>query len=176
MKLGTLGFRPVRRAIPEPVACPVIDLRPGGADPPSARWGPPLTVSVHWLGRTVVLAVAGELDMSTAPELSQAISLALGKNPRRLVIDLALVRFMACAGLTALLDGHRQAFPGTDLRVVANTRATWRPLQITRLRETLAIHSSRAEAVAAPRTQRRHSGHERPGTTSFTVHSGPADR
>ncbi|QRP47910.1 hypothetical protein I6J71_08390 [Amycolatopsis sp. FDAARGOS 1241] len=38
----------------------------------------------------------------------------------------------------------------TDLHTVATTRATWRPLQIARVHETLVSHASCAAALPAP--------------------------
>jgi anti-sigma B factor antagonist len=121
----------------------------GGREPPIRR-NPPLTVATEQCGRTLVLLVDGDIDLHTAPAVRQALESALSKRPRRLVVDLSLVQFLNSAGLEVLLAAHRQAAPRTDLRVVATTRATWRPIQITRLHEQLAIHTSRAEAIAAP--------------------------
>lgn len=109
-----------------------------------------MTVVMEHYGQTLVLAVGGDVDLHTAPVLREAIDSALGHRPRRLVVDLSLVRFLNSAGLTILLTAHRQAGQHTDLRLVATTRAVWRPLQITRLHEQLIIHASRSAAIAAP--------------------------
>ncbi|MEU4518900.1 STAS domain-containing protein [Amycolatopsis sp. NPDC024027] len=110
----------------------------------------PLTVATEQCGRTLVLVVDGDVDLHTVPAVRQAIESALSRRPWRLVVDLSLVQFLNSAGLEVLLAARRQAAPHTDVRVVATTRATWRPIQITRLHEQLAIHTSQAEAVAAP--------------------------
>ncbi|AUI62082.1 anti-anti-sigma factor [Amycolatopsis sp. BJA-103] len=109
-----------------------------------------MAVTVEQLGRAVVLVVDGDLDLHTAPAARQAIEAALSHRPRRLIVDLSLVRFLNSTGLEVLLAAQRQAAPHTDLRLVATTRAVWRPLQITRLHERLIIHSSRSAAVASP--------------------------
>ncbi|MFD8495555.1 STAS domain-containing protein [Amycolatopsis sp. NPDC059657] len=114
------------------------------------RAPPAPAMSVPQHSRTAVLAIEGEIDLCTAPAMMRKIGSALSLRPRRLVVDLSLVRFLDCAGLNVLLAAHRQAAPHTDLRIVANTRATWRPLEITRLHETLVIHATVAEAIAAP--------------------------
>ncbi|MEV6626418.1 STAS domain-containing protein [Amycolatopsis sp. NPDC051114] len=122
---------------------------PGGRESPTRRY-PPLTVATEQCGRTLVLVVEGDVDLRTAPAVRQALESALGRRPWRLVVDLSRVQFLDSAGLEVLLAAHRQAAPRTDLRLVATTRATWRPIQITRLHEQLAIHTSRAEPIAAP--------------------------
>ncbi|KFU75828.1 anti-anti-sigma factor [Amycolatopsis lurida] len=107
-------------------------------------------MTVERLGRTLVLIVDGDLDLHTAPTARQAIESALSHRPRRLVVDLSLVRFLNSAGLEVLLTAHRQAAPHTDLRLVVSTRAVWRPLQLTRLHDHLVIHASRSAAIASP--------------------------
>jgi anti-sigma B factor antagonist len=144
-------------AAPEPV--PTAEAEPGvvrtvieipATDGPPSHRAPPLTVEVERCGRTLVVAVDGEVDLHTAPAVREAIESALADRPKRLVVDLTLVRFLNSAGLEVLLAAHRLAGSHTDLRVVATTRATWRPLQIARLHEQLVIHTSRSAAIAAP--------------------------
>ncbi|MGW7535966.1 STAS domain-containing protein [Amycolatopsis sp. NPDC054798] len=127
----------------------VIEIRAGGREP-SCRRSLSAVVTVQWCGRTLVLAVDGVVDTDTAPAVGHAITTALNHRPRRLVVDLSLVRFLNAAGLEVLLAAHRRTPHGTDLRLVAATRATWRPLEITRLHEQLVIHTSRAAAISAP--------------------------
>jgi anti-anti-sigma factor len=110
-----------------------------------------LTITVERSGRALVVAVDGDVDLSTAPMLRHALEAALSRAPRRIVVDLSLVRFLNVAGLEVLLDAHRRAAPGTDLRLVATTRATRRPLRLTGTDERLVVHASRAAAVVAPR-------------------------
>ncbi|WP_439378914.1 STAS domain-containing protein [Amycolatopsis lexingtonensis] len=110
-----------------------------------------LTITVERLGETLVVAVAGDVDLCTAPMLHDVLEANLSRAPRRIVVDLSLVRFLNTAGLEVLLDAHRRAAPGTDVRLVATTRATWRPLRLTRTDERLVVHTSRAAAIAAPR-------------------------
>jgi anti-sigma B factor antagonist len=167
VKLRTLDFRRLHHPLSAPlVAIPlarnrdggsaelgvvraIIELPDEGLEPPLRRH-PLLTVVMEQCGQTLVLAVDGEVDLDTVHTMRQALESALSHRPRRLVVDLSLVRFLNSAGLEVLLAAHRQAAPHTDLRLVATTRATWRPLQITRLHEQLIIHASRTEAVAAP--------------------------
>jgi anti-anti-sigma factor len=122
----------------------------GGREPPVPRYHD-LAITVERSGWTLVVAVEGDVDLSTAPMLRHALEEALGRTPRRVVVDLSLVRFLNAAGLEVLLDAHHRAGPGTDLRLVAATRATLRPLELTGTRERLVDHASRAAAVTAPR-------------------------
>jgi anti-anti-sigma factor len=91
---------------------------------------------------TVVLRVIGELDTATAPQLLSAADAALASRPAALVLDLAGVNFLASAGLTAMVSIQRQAAPDVVVQVVAASRITLRPLQLTRLDQQLPIFPS----------------------------------
>ncbi|WP_370964300.1 STAS domain-containing protein [Amycolatopsis sp. cg9] len=144
MKLSALTIRRGHDPAPEPVV--LLMFGPHGTPPPA----PGLKLSEELIGRTAVLALDGDFDLYTAPAVDRALDLILRRFPRRLVVDLSQVCFLNSAGIEVLRAGHRRAAPRTDLRIVATTRPTWRPLQIARLHETVIIHTSRAAAVAAP--------------------------
>jgi anti-anti-sigma factor len=118
----------------------------GGGNPHSAHAA--LTVSGQLEQGTSVLVVEGELDMLTAPQLSHALDEALGAAPPVLVVDLSGVTFMDSAGLAVLLTAHRESGDVTSLRVVANQRATLRPMQLTGVDEYLALYARRRDALA----------------------------
>ncbi|WP_284742638.1 STAS domain-containing protein [Amycolatopsis sp. RTGN1] len=100
-------------------------------------------------GDAVVVEVAGDVDTTTAPALAQAAAEALTAAPPLLVIDLTRVDFLASPGLTALLTIHRDAGPGTVVRIVAAGRATLRPIQLTGLEESLSLFPTREAALTA---------------------------
>jgi anti-sigma B factor antagonist len=97
----------------------------------------------------VVLEVSGDVDTTTAPALAQAADEALAAAPPLLVVDLARVEFLASPGLTALLTIHRNAGPGTTVRIVAAGRATLRPIQLTGLEDSFALFPTREAALAS---------------------------
>lgn len=144
MKLSALTIRRGRDFAPEPLV--LFMFGPHGAPPATSG----LKLSEELAGRTVVLALDGDFDLYTAPEVDRALGLILRRHPRRLVVDLSQVSFLNSAGLEVLIACHRRAAPRTELCIVATTRSTWRPMQIARLHEILVIHTSRAAAVAAP--------------------------
>jgi hypothetical protein len=85
-----------------------------------------------------VVVVDGEVDLAGAPVLRHVLDAARSRAPRRIVVDLFFVRFLDTAG------------PATDVRLVATTRATRRPLRFARVYERVVVHASRAAALAAP--------------------------
>jgi anti-anti-sigma factor len=55
----------------------------------------------------VVLTVAGELDIATAPLLRERLTAAIGAGVRRLVLDLRPVSFMDSVAVAAILHARR---------------------------------------------------------------------
>jgi anti-anti-sigma factor len=97
----------------------------------------------------IVLAAAGEVDLLSAPVLSEAITTALADAPALLVVDLTEVSFLASIGITALLEARRTAGDRTRVRVVAPEHGVVsRTLQLTGLHETLAVTTTRDDALA----------------------------
>jgi anti-sigma B factor antagonist len=73
---------------------------------------------------TIVLAVAGEVDMATAPELLAATRAALAegrrRSVRRLSVDLAGVSFLDSSGAHTLIASREEAGRGGVALAVAN--------------------------------------------------------
>lgn len=57
----------------------------------------------------MVTAVAGRLDLRTAPELRAQVSAALVAGPGSMIIDLSNVEFIDSSGLGVLIGLHKQA-------------------------------------------------------------------
>ncbi len=107
--------------------------------------------SEHWMaGEVAVVAVRGEVDQATAPQLLQAVREGLDRTRGGLcVLDLTHVRFLGGHGLSALLKATRAA---ENLRqplriVVDSNRPVIRPIEITGLEEFLALYHSVEEAL-----------------------------
>lgn len=91
----------------------------------------------------VVLAVSGEIDLLTAEEFGQQLAAALRGAHTLVVLDLSRVRYLASAGLYALLASQESARSlGIVLRIVATGRAVLRPIEITGLRSDLTLFDS----------------------------------
>ncbi|MCP9271880.1 STAS domain-containing protein [Mycolicibacterium arenosum] len=97
--------------------------------------------------QTIVLSVTGALDILTAGDFTQDLLAAIGEAPQAVIVDMSRLDFLASAGMSALVEGHRAAGPGTKLAVVADGPATSRPLTITGLTELIALYPTLADAV-----------------------------
>lgn len=98
-----------------------------------------------------VVAVAGELDMATAPLLEACLREQLETGPTHLILDLQSVRFMGSNGLNCLLQTHELAqTTGAQLHLAGLvTRAVARPLEVTQLLDSFNTYPTLTHALAA---------------------------
>lgn len=112
-----------------------------------------LTVQSQQRDGVVVIAVAGELDMATAPQLQAHIAELLGQRHARLVFDLAEVSFCDSTGLSVFVRAKNDcAEAGGEIRLAAPQRGVLRILEVSGLVEVLPTYPGVAEAVAADAT------------------------
>jgi anti-anti-sigma factor len=109
---------------------------------------PPFVIRTLRLGEVRIVAVAGEVDMVSAPAFLQALESARGSS--RVVVDLTEVEFFDSSGVAALVRAHQTLSGlGIELRVVAPPAAlARRVLEITRLGDLFPVEESRAAALA----------------------------
>jgi anti-sigma B factor antagonist len=120
---------------------------PLGGVPPAEQL---MTIARDDHGGCVVLAVRGEVDLSTGGRLLEAGSAALREAVGRpVVLDLSDVNFLSSSGLGLLVALHDE---GRDLRsplrvVVDETRPVIRPIRTMGLDEVLSLYGTVDEAV-----------------------------
>ncbi len=108
----------------------------------------PIAIEVVPIEGGAVLTVAGEIDLLTADRLSEALWAAVARHAL-VVVDLTAVKFLSSSGLAALALAHRGAAKaGRALRLVASSRVTLRPIQITGLADQIAVFGTVPDAVA----------------------------
>ncbi|MBC3190551.1 STAS domain-containing protein [Pseudonocardia sp. C8] len=87
-----------------------------------------------------VIAVGGELDMLTAPELRREVSERI-PAASLVVLELGGVRFLGTSGLAALIEIREQAHrAGVELRIACTERRVLRPLGLAGLHHLFDIH------------------------------------
>ena len=110
----------------------------------------PCRVTRTRLGLTAVIAVAGAVDMLTAPQLEAAIAESLTDKPAALIVDLTETDFLASAGLNVLAQAHETADRASiGFGVVADSPATSRPIQLIGLAATLNLQPNLDQARAS---------------------------
>jgi anti-sigma B factor antagonist len=115
-----------------------------GIAPDTAIW---LTVRED-SGHTII-AVAGEIDASTAPLLGAAIRDQIRARCQRLIVDLTEVSFIAAAALGALVSAYKHARTQADGRftVVCAEEPALNILRITALIRQLSVYGTLDEAL-----------------------------
>ncbi len=112
-----------------------------------------MQLAVTQAGPAVVVSVAGEIDMLTAPALADALNTAFDDTQpgAPVVLDLSRVSFLDSHGLTVLVQAASAPTASTAGRlrvVVGDARAAIRPLQITGLDKLLPLHRTVDDALA----------------------------
>jgi anti-anti-sigma factor len=94
-------------------------------------------------GDAIVVTVAGELDILTAPKFSAFVGELVRRRAGDLVIDLCEARFVDSAGLQILLSAQRRvARQAQWLAVICPPGPVRRVMELTRLTEALGVVSS----------------------------------
>jgi anti-sigma B factor antagonist len=100
-------------------------------------------------GSWTVLAVKGEVDLDTAPQLKGRLKEALDKGSANIVVQLAEVAFLDSSGLGVLIGALKRCKEaGGILALVSPRRPVRKVLSITGLDKVFPIHDSVDEATS----------------------------
>jgi anti-sigma B factor antagonist len=109
----------------------------------------PFRVTVEGSGSLQALAVAGELDQSTAPQLRAALTETLDA-PGAVLVDLGECGFIDSTGLSLLVETKRHlAEDGRRFAVCCADPDVARLLELTGIDRAVGLFATRDEAVAA---------------------------
>ena len=97
-----------------------------------------------------VVAVTGEIDLFTAPELKAVLSEAVEAGRTRIVVDLTETTFLDSTALGVLIGAVKRLRSRDGVLTIVNTDANIaKTFEITGLDQIFAISPTRDEAVAA---------------------------
>ena len=110
-----------------------------------------LQIDEHDTDGVHVLALSGELDIMSAPDLAARIDDARGHGLRRVLVDLTAVDFCDSTGLRALIGASTEIRVGGGRLAVACLPggAISRLFDMVGARETLRVFDSQAEALSS---------------------------
>ena len=106
-------------------------------------------VGVEERGEAVIVRLAGELDLYNAHLVREALFEVAGRNPGRLVVDLAEVLFVDSTALGVLIEARSRLANRPSFLLVAPGVETRRALEISGLDRHFAVHASLDDALAA---------------------------
>jgi anti-sigma B factor antagonist len=97
-------------------------------------------VDVRRNGAAAVVAVSGELDLASGPELEAELDQLTGPDIQLVVIDLRNLDFMDSTGLSILVRAHqRLAGEGSEMGLVKGSQQVQRLLDLTGVAERLRL-------------------------------------
>jgi anti-sigma B factor antagonist len=104
-----------------------------------------------------VVAVRGELDLSTAPELEAPLEDAIAAGDASVVVDLSECEFIDSTGIALIVRAWQRLDRAADgegegrVVICSYNDQVRRVLEITGLELSIPIHSTREDALAALR-------------------------
>jgi anti-sigma B factor antagonist len=107
------------------------------------------------LGDVQVIAVRGELDLHTAPQLEKSVDAAMESSDPSLAIDLTACEFIDSTGIALIVRAWRQLSDGSDDEAAGRfalcglSDQVQRLFQITGLESMIPMHDTLDEALAA---------------------------
>jgi anti-sigma B factor antagonist len=108
-----------------------------------------LRVDVSRRGRWSVVAVAGEVDVATAPRLRERLIGLVNDGCYHIVVDLAAVDFIDSTGLGVLISGlKRVRTHDGELALVCTEARILKVFEITGLTKVFPLYGSVEDAVA----------------------------
>ena len=100
-------------------------------------------------GADCVVALGGEVDLYTAPELKQELHRLVGEGATRIIVDMTETTFIDSTTLGVLLSVVKRVRPeGGSVVLICPDRNVKRIFEITLLDRVFAIVDSRDEALA----------------------------
>lgn len=103
-----------------------------------------------WSGQTAVVSAAGEIDLTNAEYLRDALLSTLNAGAAGLVVDLTAATFLDSAGVTALVRASRRASANeAALRLAVTAPAVLRVIELVGLNQLVPVYPSVAEAIAS---------------------------
>ena len=112
-----------------------------------------LRLNTRTAGESTVVAVGGEVDNSTAPQLWDALVQAFDGGAAIGIVDLSETEFLDSSGLGVLVGiGKRQAGTGSVLHVVCPRPQLRKLFEISHLDEVIPLFDSVDDAARSARS------------------------
>ncbi len=99
-------------------------------------------VTVRTDGDVVKMTLIGELDAATAPEFQRAVEEAAAASPRRLVLFVKDLTFLASAGLRVLIFATQKLGDDVAIHVVAPQESVLSTLEMSGFDQSVYIEDA----------------------------------
>lgn len=115
----------------------------------------PFETSSEQVGGVRIVAVRGELDLSTAPALEGPLDAALGESGASVLIDLSECEFIDSTGIALIVRAWQRLTNGDGdggggkLVICSRNDQVRRVLDVSGLDQSIPVHATRDESLAA---------------------------
>jgi anti-sigma B factor antagonist len=107
-------------------------------------------MSTEEVDGVAVVALAGEVDLYTAPDLKRELVRLTEGGTRAIVVDLSETTFIDSTTLGVLISGVKRLRPaGGRLELVVTDRTIRKIFDITGLDRVFVLHEERSQAISA---------------------------
>jgi anti-sigma B factor antagonist len=121
----------------------------------SDHHGPQFEISVERAGSTAIVRLAGELDLATAPELSEVLH-GLEPGCRRIILDVTGLEFIDSTGLRLAVTEHdRASMDGFEFVITGAAGPVLKVLRLTGLDVALPLAPDIASVLGDASTNGR---------------------
>lgn len=105
---------------------------------------------------TPIVILAKEIDSTNCDQTAADLASVFGLGVRAIIADMTHTTFCDSSGVRALLQAHKfAARQGTELRLVVNSEAVLRTLELTGLTSTFLLYPTIDAAMADGRRPER---------------------
>ena len=109
-----------------------------------------LSIDVRDADGWQVVAVSGEIDIRTAPQLRERLNAVLDEGVTKLIVDLEGVDFMDSTALSVMVGAHKRLQrAGSGLVLVCTRPQLLRVLDLTGLSRVFTVHDELAGALGS---------------------------
>jgi anti-anti-sigma factor len=96
----------------------------------------------------VVIALPGEIDVTSSPRIRETLLAAISRRPSVVVADMTATTFCDSSGMGAIVYAYQQAVEvGTDLRVVIGHSAARRVFELQGVDTVIGIYPNLPAAL-----------------------------
>ena len=108
-----------------------------------------MVLEVKQVDQAMVIALSGDVDLQTSPEVRKGLLDALGSSGT-LVVDMCEVSYIDSSGVASLVEAFQTAKTKGAFFSLANVSpAAMRVLNLARLDRVFTVHTSVEEAISA---------------------------
>ncbi len=107
-----------------------------------------MTYEVRSEGDTTIVALSGDVDLDSSPQV-RTVLLESVREKRGVLVEMSAVSYIDSSGIASLVEAYQSARRGsTRFALVAVSDSAMRVLELARLDRVFSIHASITDALA----------------------------